>query len=104
MKSRPSHPTGVALSPLARRVGADTSAAASGTDVQVTGVTLRSQDVHPGDLFAALPGTATHGARFAADAVARGAVAVFTDPAGAAALAADLGVPVVVHPQPRAVL
>ncbi|HQV20099.1 MAG TPA: UDP-N-acetylmuramoyl-L-alanyl-D-glutamate--2,6-diaminopimelate ligase, partial [Gordonia sp. (in: high G+C Gram-positive bacteria)] len=33
---------------------------AGGHDVQVTGVTLRGQDVQPGDLFAALPGANTH--------------------------------------------
>ena len=50
----------------------------------VTGVTLRAQDVLPGDLFAALPGSSTHGARYAGDAIARGAVAVLTDAAGVA--------------------
>ncbi|HJX43708.1 MAG TPA: Mur ligase domain-containing protein, partial [Geodermatophilus sp.] len=48
----------------------------------VTGVTLASTEVLPGDLYAALPGARTHGARYAADAAARGAVAVLTDPAG----------------------
>ena len=43
-----------------------------------------------------------HGARFAADAVAGGAVAVLTDPAGAAMLPS--GVAVLVHPAPRSVL
>ena len=50
---------------------------------RVSGVTLASGEVRPGDLYAALPGARTHGARFAADAAARGAVAVLTDPAGA---------------------
>ena len=36
----------------------------------LTGVTLRAQDVRPGDLFAALPGSRVHGAIYAADAVA----------------------------------
>jgi UDP-N-acetylmuramoyl-L-alanyl-D-glutamate--2,6-diaminopimelate ligase len=53
-------------------------------------------------LFAALPGSNVHGAAFAADAVAGGAVAVLTDPAGAAGLSVD--VPVLVHPLPRSVL
>ena len=55
----------------------------------VTGVTLRASDVRPGDLFAALPGARAHGADFAAEALARGAVAVLTDPEGAAAFRAD---------------
>ena len=50
---------------------------------EVTGVTLRASDVRPGDLFAALPGARAHGADFAAEAIARGAVAVLTDPDGA---------------------
>ncbi|MDL9937401.1 UDP-N-acetylmuramoyl-L-alanyl-D-glutamate--2,6-diaminopimelate ligase [Gordonia sp. ABSL1-1] len=78
------------------------------TDTVVTGVTLRAQDVRPGDLFAALPGGSTHGARFADQAVAAGAVAVLTDPAGRAELAAVLppesSLVVLVHPQPRTVL
>lgn len=70
---------------------------------RVTGVTLRSQDVRDGDLFAALAGASAHGARFAADAVAQGAVAVLTDEAGVAMIG-DLDVPIVVHPSPRTVL
>lgn len=70
---------------------------------RVTGITLRAQDVRAGDLFAALPGTRTHGARFAAEAAAAGAVAVLTDEAGAPDAAAT-GLPVLRHPDPRAVL
>lgn len=100
MNLRPAHPAGVLLVRLVDRIGAT---GATDTDVRVTGVTLRSQDVRPGDLFAALPGARAHGARYAADAVAAGAVAVLTDPAGAAEFdTAD--VPVLVHPQPRSVL
>lgn len=81
---------------------------AGGHDVQVTGVTLRGQDVQPGDLFAALPGANTHGARFAADALAAGAAAILTDPAGRAELARvlppDARCAVLIHPDPRRVL
>lgn len=49
----------------------------------VSGVTLDSRAVVPGDLYAALPGARAHGADFAADAAAAGAVAALTDPAGA---------------------
>ena len=38
--------------------------------LQVTGVTHASGQVEPGDLYAALPGERTHGARFAAQAAA----------------------------------
>lgn len=71
--------------------------------VPVTGVTVSSLSVMPGDLYAAVPGRTTHGARFAHDAVRAGAVAVLTDPAGADQLA-DLGVPVVVVDDPRIVM
>ena len=70
-------------------------------DVVVTGVTLDSRGVRPGDLYAALPGHVTHGGRFVSAALTAGAGAVLTDPAGAAALG-PLAVPVLVHPEPRA--
>jgi UDP-N-acetylmuramoyl-L-alanyl-D-glutamate--2,6-diaminopimelate ligase len=69
----------------------------------VTGCTLDSRAVEPGDLYAALPGASAHGADFAAEAVSAGAAAVLTDPAGAGAFAA-YGVPVLVAEDPRAVL
>ncbi len=72
-------------------------------DTVVTGIEHRSDAVRPGDLFAGLAGARAHGARFAAEAVERGAVAVFTDPAGAE-LIGEIGVPVLVHDSPRAVL
>ena len=84
MKLRPSHPAGQALGPLADQVGALISSPDDGRQTVVTGVTLRSQDAQPGDLFAALPGATSHGGRYAADAIARGAVAVLTDSDGLA--------------------
>ena len=45
-------------------------------DPMITGVQLDSRQTGPGTLFAALPGTQSDGIRFAADAVARGAVAL----------------------------
>ncbi|WP_405162282.1 UDP-N-acetylmuramoyl-L-alanyl-D-glutamate--2,6-diaminopimelate ligase [Nocardia sp. NBC_01499] len=71
--------------------------------VSVTGIEQRSASVLPGDLFVALPGATAHGARFARDAVERGAVAVLTDAEGAE-LAGELTVPVLVRENPRAVL
>ena len=70
--------------------------------VVLTGCTHVSGAVQPGDLYAALPGARVHGADFAGDAVAAGAVAVLTDHAGADRLALD--VPVLVATDPRAVL
>ena len=67
----------------------------------VTGVTHDSRAVQPGDLYAALPGTQVHGAEFSRAAVAAGAVAILTDPAGRDRAAAT-GVPVFVVADPRA--
>jgi len=71
--------------------------------VAVTGVSLDSRSVLPGDLYAALPGAVTHGAEFVARAQQAGAVAVLTDPAGADRAAAT-GLPVLVVDKPRSVL
>ena len=68
----------------------------------VSGLAVDNRKVAAGDLFAALPGASTHGARFAADAMARGAAAVLTDPAGAAIL--PEGTPAVVVEDPRTAL
>jgi UDP-N-acetylmuramoyl-L-alanyl-D-glutamate--2,6-diaminopimelate ligase len=67
----------------------------------VSGVTHASDQVHPGDLYAALPGQHSHGAQFVAEAAAAGAAAVLTEPAGAPAAAAA-GLPALVVPDPRA--
>jgi UDP-N-acetylmuramoyl-L-alanyl-D-glutamate--2,6-diaminopimelate ligase len=69
----------------------------------VTGCTLDSRAVQPGDLYAALPGSRAHGADFAADVAARGVAAFLTDEAGAARCS-SYGVPVLVADDPRAAL
>jgi UDP-N-acetylmuramoyl-L-alanyl-D-glutamate--2,6-diaminopimelate ligase len=102
---RPSCVVGVPLSTLTARVGAVPAEGSTGSELQITGVTLRAQDIAPGDLFAALPGATTHGARFYGDAVQNGAVAVLTDAAGLTQLNRDSGAAaVLVHPDPRGVL
>ncbi len=72
----------------------------------VTGVTLDSRRVRPGDLYAALPGFTTHGARFAAMAHSAGAAAILTDPSGVDVIRESGGIelPVLVVVDPRAVL
>src|ERR1700744_6436762 len=102
---RPATGAGVPLSTVTAQVGAFPAEGSSALDLPIAGVTLRAQDVQPGDLFAALPGGATHGASFYGDAVERGAAAVLTDASGLAQLNRDAGVvPVLVHPEPRSVL
>jgi UDP-N-acetylmuramoyl-L-alanyl-D-glutamate--2,6-diaminopimelate ligase len=73
-----------------------------GVGAAVTGMSLDSRRVRPGDLYAAIPGTQVHGIAHLPAALAAGAVAVLTDDAGAREVPAD--VPVVVVPRPRAVL
>lgn len=70
--------------------------------VSVTGISLSSRSVLPGDLYVALPGASTHGARHVAAALQAGAVAVLTDAAGARSV--GLGIPMVVADDPRLVL
>ncbi|HEV2887456.1 MAG TPA: Mur ligase family protein, partial [Jatrophihabitans sp.] len=72
-------------------------------ELMVSGVSVSSGQVRPGDLFAALPGASRHGLAFLDQALAAGAVAVFTDPAGAAELAGS-STPALVVPDPRAAL
>lgn len=98
--TRPQDPPRTSLATLADWLG---TARPGGADpVFVTGISLSSQRVRPGDLYAALPGARAHGIDFAAAAVSAGAVAVLTDPDGAAR--ADASTPVLVVDSPRAVL
>src|SRR5947209_14776934 len=101
---RPARVEPVDVAEVAASIGASFALRPSG-DSQVHGITQRAQHVRAGDLFAALPGANTHGADFAPAALSSGASAVLTDPAGAARPALrDADVPVLVLPDPRAVL
>jgi len=97
--TRPTHPPRTPLVTLADWLGATPPSA---VDVEVSGISLSSQRIRPGDLYAALPGSRVHGIDFAADALGAGAVAILTDPTGATH--APAGVPLLVVDQPRAVL
>lgn len=96
--ARPTIVEPVSLAAVSARLGVEPA----GADVALTGVSLNSATVRAGDLYAALPGSRTHGANYAAAAIQAGAVAVLTDPAGAPTVPA--GVPVLVVEQPRSVL
>jgi UDP-N-acetylmuramoyl-L-alanyl-D-glutamate--2,6-diaminopimelate ligase len=72
---------------------------AHGGEVEVTGLTLNSRLVEPGDLYAALPGSRAHGAEFVGPAFTAGAVGVLTDDQGARTLPDDVPVCVVEHPR-----
>lgn len=75
---RPRRPAGASAEDIARAVGAQGPT----PPIRLSGVTLDSRSVQPGDLWAALPGANAHGAQFAAQAVERGALLALTDPAG----------------------
>jgi len=81
--------------------------ARAGRDPALSGLTADSRAVRAGMLFAALPGSAVHGASFIAAALDQGAAAVLTDAAGArlaAGLLADSEVALIVAEDPRAAL
>lgn len=63
--------------------------AAANREAEITGLSVDSRLTKPGHLFAALPGTHTHGAEFIQFALRMGAAAVLTDRAGAE-IAADV--------------
>lgn len=98
---RPNHPVARQLDDLVAefhltRVGPPTPAS-------VTGVSLDSSTVVPGDLYVGLSGARDHGANYATQAAAAGAVAVLTDVAGQErACAAQL--PVIIADDPRSLL
>lgn len=94
----------LATAPTTRATTAGTAAIIA--DPTVTGATLRAAEAQGGDLFAALPGARVHGAQFADAAVAAGAVAVLTDPAGARLIQQSAAgpMPVLVVHDPRQAL
>lgn len=66
--------------------------------ISITGISQSSNNIEAGDIFIALPGEKTHGAKFASDAIKRGAKAILTDTAGAALIT---GIPVLITSNPR---
>ena len=104
MPTRPSDPVRTPLTDLAAWLAEAVPEAQVRGDLaglEATGVSLSSQRVQPGDVYAALPGSRAHGADFAATALEAGAVAVLTDADGADRLG---GVPALVVPRAREVL
>jgi UDP-N-acetylmuramoyl-L-alanyl-D-glutamate--2,6-diaminopimelate ligase len=67
-------------------------------EIEIAGVTADSREAAPGVLFVALAGAKTDGMAFAADAVARGAVAIL---AGEGANAEGLAAPILRSADPR---
>ena len=98
---RPEHPSPRSLAGLVAEFGLDFEGSIDG--IEISGVTVRSSEVHPGDLFVGLAGEHGHGATYAAQAREKGAVALLTDRDGAV-LAAGSGLPAVIVESPRAAL
>jgi UDP-N-acetylmuramoyl-L-alanyl-D-glutamate--2,6-diaminopimelate ligase len=98
---RPADPVSTLLADVVTQLDARVLGDPAG--IAVTGLTLSSQRVAAGDLYAAMPGARAHGAAYSGDAVAAGAVAILTDPDGADQ-AGSAGVPVLVVDRPRALL
>ncbi len=69
----------------------------------VTGITLNSRNVCPGDLYVGLAGSTTHGGLYAHLAAEAGAVGILTDDEGAS-LAVDTGLPIATVADPRTVM
>ncbi|MDE2386161.1 MAG: UDP-N-acetylmuramoyl-L-alanyl-D-glutamate--2,6-diaminopimelate ligase [Actinomycetales bacterium] len=96
---RPDNVVPVTLTELATLFELDASQQIGASDsvdaVSVTGISMNTADLRAGDLFVAMPGKKTHGARFVEKALELGAAAVVTDAAGVAEIReAGIGVPV----------
>ena len=98
---RPEHPVPRSLSGLVAEFDFERHGDIDG--LEVTGVSLSSRTVQPGDLYVGVPGQNLHGASFAGAAAEAGAVAILTDEAGAV-IATASGLPVLVTPDARAAL
>ncbi|MEA9983912.1 Mur ligase family protein [Subtercola sp. RTI3] len=98
---RPSHPDARLVTDLVSQFGLEVRGSVDG--LEITGITLSSKTVEPGDLYVGLAGVHAHGAQYVDDAKAKGAIAVVTDARGAT-LAARSGLPVLVTADPRAAL
>ncbi|GAA4264568.1 UDP-N-acetylmuramoyl-L-alanyl-D-glutamate--2,6-diaminopimelate ligase [Frondihabitans peucedani] len=98
---RPEHPSARSLGQLASEFGLEHIGSIDG--IEITGVTLSTGDLHPGDLYVGMPGAHRHGAEFAAEAREGGAVALLTDARGAE-IAEGAGLPVILVDSPRAAL
>jgi len=77
---RPDHVVPVSLQDFSSHFGLKITG--DGSNVAITGISMNTGDLRPGDLFIAMPGIKTHGANFIDKAIEQGAVAVVTDSKG----------------------
>jgi UDP-N-acetylmuramoyl-L-alanyl-D-glutamate--2,6-diaminopimelate ligase len=95
---RPDHVEPVSLGEIAAQFNLDIADEQSSRIV--SGISMNTGDLRPGDLFIAMPGAKTHGANFLTKAIELGAVAVVTDTAGIE-LIGESKIPVLVLEHPR---
>jgi UDP-N-acetylmuramoyl-L-alanyl-D-glutamate--2,6-diaminopimelate ligase len=95
---RPDHLKPVSLASFAQKFHLEIPQ--NSDQVSLTGISMNTGDLRPGDLFVAMPGAKTHGATFAGKAVELGAVAIVTDAVGFSMLA-DVNVPALILEEPR---
>ena len=105
---RPDSVAPVALAEIAERFGLEVADGIGRADstglIAVSGISMNTNDLRTGDLFVAMPGKKTHGARFAEKALTLGAAAIVTDRVGAEELKESgnaVEVPVLLLEQPR---
>ena len=98
---RPEHPSARSLAELVNEFGLEHHGSVE--TQEITGVTLSTSEVRPGDLYVGIQGANSHGAAYADQARDGGAVAILTDRAGAE-LASNSGLPVLVVDSPRTAL
>jgi len=98
---RPEHPVPRSLAMLVQEFDLEHRGSVDG--VEVSGVTLGTGDLRPGDLFVGIQGVNSHGASYADAAKQGGAVAILTDAAGAD-IAAASGLPILIVDDPRRAL
>ena len=95
---RPDSVEPVSLTAIVNRFGLAWASPVSQT--AVTGISMNTNDLRPGDLFVAMPGLKTHGANFVLKAIESGAAALVTDRAGLE-MAGPLPIPVLILEEPR---
>lgn len=94
-------PTDFAPTPVSALITAIGGTLVSGTsDETVSGVSLNTKTLLPGDLYLALPGAKVHGAQFVPAAVQAGAAAILTDPQGVEIIG-ECAVPIISVQLPR---
>lgn len=100
---RPENPPKRSLAALAEHFQLHSNSPLEGA---VRGVTNSTADLRPGEIFAAMKGFNRHGAEVATKAQEIGALAILTDPEGAALIAEadEVRIPVLITENPRGVL